>query len=219
MHLILTLNFLKKLAKNNSKEWFDKNRPLYEDVKAEVKILVKDVIASIATFDTTIASLEPKDCMFRINRDVRFSKNKSPYKTNMGFMIAPGGKKSLKSCYYVHIEPGNCFLAGGIHMPIPDQLKLIRQEIDYNGDALSAIFKDKKFKKYFLDFDADMKLVRIPKDYKEPHMYAEWLKLKSFTVTMPIDDTVFGDKKLVEFLNKSFKEVHVLNQFLNAALD
>jgi uncharacterized protein (TIGR02453 family) len=149
MHLSLTLNFLKKLAKNNNKEWFDKNRPTYEEVKLEVKSLVKEVVEAIAEFDTSIANLEPKDCMFRINRDVRFSKNKSPYKTNMGFMIAPGGKKSLKSCYYVHIEPGNCFLAGGIHMPSPEQLKAIRQEIDYNGDALKNIFKSKPFKKYF----------------------------------------------------------------------
>ena len=219
MHLSLTLNFLKKLAKNNNKEWFDKNRSTYEEAKLEVKVLVKEVVQAIGQFDPSISNLEPKDCMFRINRDVRFSKNKSPYKTNMGFMIAPGGKKSLKSCYYVHIEPGNCFLAGGIHMPMPEQLKLIRQEIDYNGDALKTIFKSKSFKKYFLDFDQDMKLVRLPKDYVEPHTYSDWLKLKSYTVTMPFEETVLTDSKTIEKISKPFKEMYALNQFLNAALD
>ena len=117
MPLALTLSFLKKLSKNNNKEWFDKNRSVYEEAKAEVKFLIKDVIDRITEFDSTIAQLEPKDCMFRINRDIRFAKDKTPYKTNMGFMIAPGGKKSIKSCYYVHIEPGNCFIAGGIWVP------------------------------------------------------------------------------------------------------
>lgn len=219
MSLALTLNFLKKLSKNNNKEWFDKNRSVYEEAKGEVKILVKDVIERISEFDSSIAQLEPKDCMFRINRDVRFAKDKTPYKTNMGFMIAPGGKKSIKSCYYVHIEPGNCFIAGGIWMPLPEHLKLIRQEIDYNGDALKQIIQNKSFKKYFSALDQEMKLVRIPKDYEETHPYADWLKLKSFTVTMAIDQTVLLDKKVVDKICTPFKELFALNQFLNAALD
>jgi len=219
MPLALTLSFLKKLSKNNNKEWFDKNRSVYEEAKGEVKQLVKDVIERIAQFDPSIAQLEPKDCMFRINRDIRFSNDKTPYKTNMGFMIAPGGKKSIKSCYYVHTEPGNCFIAGGIWMPMPEQLKLIRQEIDYNGDALKKILQDKKFKKYFAGFDEESKLVRMPKDYDESHPYAEWLKLKSFTVTMPIDEAVLLDKKAADKICAPFKEMHALNQFLNAALD
>lgn len=219
MSLALTLNFLKKLSKNNNKEWFDKNRSVYEEAKGEVKLLVKDVIERISEFDSSIAQLEPKDCMFRINRDVRFAKDKTPYKTNMGFMIAPGGKKSIKSCYYVHIEPGNCFIAGGIWMPLPEHLKLIRQEIDYNGDALKQIIQNKSFKKYFSALDQEMKLVRIPKDYEETHPYADWLKLKSFTVTMAIDQTVLLDKKVVDKICTPFKELFALNQFLNAALD
>lgn len=219
MTLVSTLSFLKKLNKNNNKEWFDKNRSAYEEAKKEVKALVQLVIEKTAVFDPSIASLEPKDCMFRINRDVRFSKDKSPYKTNMGFMIAPGGKKSIKGCYYVHIEPGNCFIAGGIWMPMPEHLKLIRQEIDYNGDALKKIFSSKEVKKYFSDFDEEAKLIRMPKDYEETHPYAEWLKLKSFTVTFPIDEAIFSDKKVVEEITKPFKGIHALNAFLNGALD
>lgn len=219
MTLVSTLNFLKKLNKNNNKEWFDKNRPVYEDAKKEVKILVQQTIDKISAFDPSIASLEPKDCMFRINRDVRFSKDKSPYKTNMGFMIAPGGKKSIKGCYYVHIEPGNCFVAGGIWMPMPEQLKSIRQEIDYSGDALKKIFASKDVKKYFPDFDTESKLIRMPKDYPDNHPYAEWLKLKSFTVTYALDDSVFSGKNIGQEIAKPFKGVYGLNMFLNGALD
>lgn len=219
MQLALTLSFLKKLSKNNNKEWFDKNRSVYEEAKAELKVLVQSVIERISEFDSSIAQLEPKDCMFRINRDVRFSKDKTPYKTNMGFMIAPGGKKSIKSCYYVHIEPNNCFIAGGIWMPLPEHLKLLRQEIDYNGDTLKKIVQKKTFKKYFSGFDEESKLVRMPKDYDESHPYAEWLKLKSFTVTMPLEEAVLTDKKVVDKICVPFKEMYAFNQFLNAALD
>ena len=219
MQLITTLNFLKKLKKNNNKECFDKNRVSYEEAKSEVKELVRQTLEKVATFDSSIASLEPKDCMFRINRDVRFSKDKAPYKTNMGFMIAPGGKKSLKGCYYVHIEPDNCFIAGGIWMPMPEQLKSIRQEIDYNGDQLKSIFASKGFKKYFKEFDQEMKLVRMPKEYTEDHPYADFLKLKSFTVTFPIEDTVLTDKNVVTKITAPFSELHKLNMFLNSALD
>jgi uncharacterized protein (TIGR02453 family) len=219
MPLALTLSFLKKLSRNNNKEWFDKNRPVYEEARDELKQLVKEVLERVAEFDPSIAQLEPKDCMFRINRDIRFSKDKTPYKTNMGFMIAPGGKKSIKSCYYVHAEPGNCFIAGGIWMPEPEHLKLIRQEIDYNGDALKKIFQSKNFKKYFAGFDEESKLVRMPKDYDESHLYAEWLKLKSFTVTMPIEESVLSDKKAVDKICAPFKEMYAFNQFFNAALD
>jgi uncharacterized protein (TIGR02453 family) len=219
MQLTTTLSFLKKLKKNNTKEWFDKNRSMYEEAKDEVKELVRETIEKIAVFDSSIATLEPKDCMFRINRDVRFSKDKSPYKTNMGFVISPGGKKSLKACYYVHIEPGNCFVAGGIYMPTPEQLKLIRQEIDYNGDKLKAIFSSKGFKKYFTDFDQELKLVRMPKEYTEDHAYADYLKLKSYTVTAPIEESVLSDKNIVAKVTAPFIELHKLNQFLNSALD
>lgn len=219
MQLQVVLNFLKKLKKNNNKEWFDANRPVYEKAKNEVKELVAQVLLRTTAFDSSLTGLEPKDCMFRINRDVRFSKNKLPYKSNIAFMLAPGGKKSLKSCYYFHIEPGNCFIAGGIYMPMPEQLKLLRQEIDYSGDELTKLFSSKEFKKYYTGFDEESKLLRMPKGYSEDHPYADWLKLKSFTVTLPIDDTLVVHKDIVKKITDSFVQLHKLNQFLNKALD
>ncbi|MBC7450102.1 MAG: DUF2461 domain-containing protein [Cytophagales bacterium] len=219
MQLQLVLDFLKKLKKNNSKEWFDANRPAYEKAKNEVKELVGEVLAKVAVFDPSIASLEVKDCMFRINRDVRFAKDKSPYKTNMAFMIAPRGKKSIKSCYYFHIEPGNCFVAGGIYMPLPEHLKLLRQEVDYSGDELKKLFASKEFKKYFTGFEEEAKLVRMPQGYTEDHVYSEWLKLKSFTVTSPFDDVLLSNKDIVKQITDPFMQLYKLNQFLNKALD
>ncbi|MCU0416198.1 MAG: DUF2461 domain-containing protein [Cytophagaceae bacterium] len=214
-----TFDFLKKLKKNNTKEWFDDHRSEYELVKKQMQEWLLQFIPKVEKLDTSIQDLAPKDCMFRINRDVRFSKNKDPYKTNMGVVFAPGGKKSTKGCYYVHIEPGNCFIAGGIWMPEPEALQKIRQEIDYNGSALQTIVRKKSFQKYFIDFDSESTLTRVPKGYAADHEYADWLKLKSFTVTYPIDDSVLLSADRDKLCLAVFKEILPINQFLTTALD
>lgn len=212
-------DFLKKLKKNNSKEWFDIHRSEYESAKKQVIALVETIIPLVEKIDPEVQNLQAKDCMFRINRDVRFSKNKDPYKTNMGVFFAPGGKKSNKGCYYLHIEPGNCFIAGGIWMPMPDDLKKIRQEIDYNGDDLAKLLKVKSFKKYFAAFDQESVLTKVPKGYDATHPHADLLKLKSFTLSFPIEDSVLLDKKPEATIIKVFTEIVPVNQFLNTAID
>jgi uncharacterized protein (TIGR02453 family) len=212
-------DFLKKLKKNNSKEWFDAHRSEYEGAKKQVITLVEAIIPLVEKIDPEVQNLQAKDCMFRINRDVRFSKNKDPYKTNMGIVFAPGGKKSTKGCYYLHIEPGHCFIAGGIWMPMPEDLKKIRQEIDYNGDALEKLLKAKSFKKYFTSFDQEAVLTKVPKGYDATHPHADLLKLKSFTVSFPIEDSVFLEKKPEAKIVKVFAEIVPVNQFLNTAID
>lgn len=127
-----TLNFLKSLKKNNSKEWFDKNRKAYETAKGDFAGFVQEVINQFSKKEPAVSGMLAKNCMFRINRDVRFSKDKSPYKTNMGAYINPGGKKSILGGYYFHCEPGQAFMGGGLWMPMPPELSKIRQEIDYN---------------------------------------------------------------------------------------
>jgi uncharacterized protein (TIGR02453 family) len=127
-----TLQFLQSLQKNNNKPWFDENRKKYESAKENFAEFVEALINGIAAFDPTIQNLTAKNCMFRINRDVRFSKDKSPYKTNMGASISKGGKKINLAGYYFHCEPGKSFAAGGFYMPMAPELAKIRQEIDYN---------------------------------------------------------------------------------------
>jgi uncharacterized protein (TIGR02453 family) len=216
-----TLSFLKDLKKNNNKEWFEKNRNKYEDAKADFENFVGAVLVRMRITDSSIADLKPKDCTFRINRDVRFSKNKAPYKSNMAMYISKGGKKTNNAGYYLHCEPGSGFLAGGVWMPMAPELKNIRQEIDYGWDEFKSILSAKKFKQAFGDLEktAETSLVRPPKGYDENNPAIEYLKLKSFIVSSKFSDAEFTSKDLVK---KVITHVDILRSFvdfLNRALD
>lgn len=214
-----TLNFLKALEKNNNKPWFDENRKTYEAAKADVQNMIGQLIPAIAAFDEPIGALQIKDCIFRINRDVRFSKNKQPYKNSMSAYFSPGGKKSIAAGYYFHIEPGKSYAAGGFYTPMPEELAKIRQEIDYNFDALKNIIGQKPFKKYFpTGMDAMESLVRPPKGYDENNPAIEYLKRKHFVVSTPITDAQLEDKNLVKELAKIFAAIQPLNDFLNHSI-
>jgi uncharacterized protein (TIGR02453 family) len=214
----LTYHFLTQLKKNNNKPWFDANREQYEQVKAEQVTWLNDVIPLVQTIDSGIQHLEPKDCMFRINRDIRFSKDKTPYKENVGLVIAPGGKKSLQACYYFHMEPKQSMIAGGIWMPDAPRLAKIRQEIDYNGAAFKKVFASKAVHTLFPDFDSDLKLVNPPKGYDANNPYIEWLKLKSFTVSKPLPDDFFINTHLKE-IKKYIIALNEINALLNQAIE
>src|SRR6218665_718121 len=161
------ISFLKALKNNNSKEWFDANKDKYLAAKEEFEGLVDQLIKGIHKFDKQLpADMKGKDCTFRIYKDVRFSKDKTPYKTNMGASINPGGKKSLVAGYYFHLEPGgNSFLAGGVYMPEPPVLNVVRQEIDYNPEPLLKVLKSAAFKKYFKGLDEEGQLKTAPKSF------------------------------------------------------
>jgi uncharacterized protein (TIGR02453 family) len=211
--------FLKKVKTNNNKEWFDKNRPEYEMVREELIELFADIVKKVGKFDTTVASTDARKALFRINRDIRFSKDKSPYKTNMGAYMADGGKKSPKGGYYLHLEPGGCFLAGGVWMPEPEHLKKIRQEIDYNGKELEKIMKAKDFKAFFDGLSEEAKLTKVPKDFDPESPFAEYLKLKSFIVVHSFPDKQLSDPTFSDYCTKVFKAIHPFNKFLNVAFD
>lgn len=213
-----SIKFLKELKKNNNKAWFDANRKLYESTKADFTALVESLIAATAKFDASIANLQPKDCMFRINRDIRFSKDKSPYKTNMGASINAGGKKVSLPGYYFHFEPGQSFAAGGLYMPMPPELAKVRQEIDYNFDEWKKIVSNKTFKKYFNKVDGIEVLSRPPKGYADDNPAIEYLKMKSFLVERPLSDADLLDKNLVKEIAKSFEAMKPMIDFLNHSL-
>jgi uncharacterized protein (TIGR02453 family) len=210
-----TLQFLKKLKSNNNRDWFEANRESYEQAKAEFESFVNTLLVGVKKFDTGIdPALMAKQCMFRINRDVRFSKDKSPYKTNMGASIAPGGRKSTIAGYYLHIEPGNSFLAGGVYMPEPPQLQAIRQEIDYNGEPLVKLLKSAAFKKYFKGLDEEGKLARAPKGYGEDHPLIDVLKNKHFIVSHALTDAQVTDAKAVNYVVSGMKAMHPFLEYL-----
>ena len=216
-----TLSFLKALKKNNNRDWFEANRSKYEGAKFDFEKFVEAVLAKLRLSDPSVSDLKAKDCMFRINRDVRFSKNKAPYKTNMAMYISKGGKKSNYAGYYLHCEPGSSFIAGGIWMPMPGDLKKIRQEIDYSFDELKKITGNKKFKQAFGDLEktAETSLTRPPKGYETDNTAIEYIKLKSFIATTPVADEVFTSKDLVKKVVSQFEILQPLVEFLNRAVE
>ena len=214
-----TIQFLKALKKNNNKEWFDKNRKIYEQAKADYLNFVTILLNEIQGFDTSLMELQPKQCIFRLNRDVRFSKNKDPYKTNFGASFSKGAKKVQSAGYYFHLEPGENFVGGGLWMPMAPDLNKVRQEIDYCFKEFSSILKKPAFKSTYGDMDNSMKLVRPPKGFDVDNPALEYLKLKSFVVTRSIKDTELSDKQLVKNVVKDFKTIAPLVHFLNRAIE
>ena len=216
-----TVQFLRNLKKNNRKEWFDANRSKYEAAKNDVLQFSAGIIKNLGRTDDTIAHLEPRDCVFRINRDVRFSKDKSPYKTNMGVYFSKGGKKGVQAGYYFHFEPGSSFVAGGLWMPMPAELKKVRQEIDYNWDEFKAIINNKRFKTNFRDLgrDADSVLSRPPKGYDDDNPAIDYIKLKSFIASAKMSDTDLTSKDLVKTVVAKFAVLKPLIDFLNRAVE
>ena len=216
-----TIDFLKELKLNNHKDWFEKNRKRYENAKGDYLQLVGKVLTGVSQNDPSVAALQPKDCVFRINRDVRFSKDKSPYKTNMGAGFSKGGKKMIVAGYYLHFEPGGSFIAGGMWMPEAPSLKKIRQEIDYNFEEFEGIVKSNTFIKQLgnLENGSDVTLSRPPKGYEETNPAITYLKLKSFIASSPISDAELTSKDLVPKIVAACAAIQPLVYFLNRALE
>lgn len=214
-----TLKFLKGLKKNNTKAWFEANRKGYEAAQDEIKSFIAEWIKSYGKIDASIASLDPKKCIFRIHRDVRFSSDKSPYKKNLGAYLNKGGKNHNTAGYYLHIEPGNCFFGAGNYMPTPEELAKIRQEIDYNFSDLSKIIRHKKFSAAFGELNADNKLKRAPKGYDENNPAIEFLKLKGFTVFSKLSDEELISDDFVKRITELSATAKPFVDFLNTAIE
>jgi uncharacterized protein (TIGR02453 family) len=214
-----TITFLSTLSENNNKPWFDANRDWYQQARQNIEEVTTAIIAGIGKFDSGIKGIAAKSCMFRINRDIRFSANKLPYKNNMGAYISAGGKKSAGPGYYMHVEPGNCFLAGGVYQPEPAQLNAIRQEIDYNADEFLKIINDKKFKPLFGQLDQDDKLKTAPKGYAKDHPQLELLQLKSYIALHPLKARIVTQKDFVGYTVDVFKAMYPFHRFLKRSLD
>jgi len=216
-----TLKFLKELKKNNNKPWFDRNRSAYDAAKADFLGFIQQVIDLHGKYDAGIRNIMAKDCIFRINRDIRFARDKSPYKTNMGASINQGGRKSMDSAgYYFHLEPGGSFTGGGIYVPLPEALRKVRQEIDYNLSAFSKILQSKPFRSLYGDLDrsSEFLLSRVPKGYEPENPAAGYLKFKSYIAMVPLSDSDLLSKTLVKKTVDAFRALQPLVGFLNKAI-
>lgn len=211
-----TLEFLEKLARNNNKEWFDLHRTEYLAAKTNFESFVQVLINEITEFDPIIKGLEAKNCIFRINRDVRFSNDKSPYKTNMGAFIVKGGKKNgdKYAGYYFHIEPGQSMLAGGAYVPPAPWLTAIREKIDDEPERFLAIINNPLFKKHFVQLEGE-KLKKAPKGFSPDHKYIELLKYKSYLAMEEVKDKQLLGNDYLKYSSTVFKAMKPLNDFLN----
>lgn len=213
-----TFAFLNNLTKNNNRDWFNEHKDQYLIAKDNVQHLVENLIEEIAIFDEKIAKIDAKKSLFRIYRDTRFSKLKIPYKTNFGAAIGMGKGKEV-SGYYLHIEPGKSFIAGGVYMPEASILKQIRQGISANSEEFLKIINDKNFKKYFGALSTENTLKRIPQGFEKENPMADFLKLKSFVVSYPLKDEDLMNENVSKNLAKIYKEMMPLNEFIENALN
>lgn len=215
-----TLKFLKDLKKNNNKPWFDAHRKQYEAARNDFETFIQSVLDKHCKNDSDLKELTARKCMFRINRDIRFSKDKSPYKTNFGASMDKGGKKSGLAGYYFHLEPGKSFLGGGIWMPQSDALKKVRQEIDYCFDEFRKIVSAKKFKTVYKELytGEGVQLSKVPQGFEMDNPAAEYLKFKSWLVLADISDSTLTSEELLDRTVDAFGVMQPFIKFLNRPL-
>lgn len=213
-----TFDFLKNLVENNNRDWFLGHKDLYEQARENVIGFAGEILTLLAKIDPLVnADTDPKKCVMRIYRDIRFSKDKTPYKNNFGINFK-AGNGNAELGYYLHIQPGSSFAGGGYWMPPADHLKSIRQEIDYNGEALKKIINDISFTDTFSAFDQQEQLKNNPKGYEADHPNIHLLKLKSFAAISQLSDKELMDKNAAKYITALFAKVYPLNNFLHQAL-
>ncbi|HEX2532798.1 MAG TPA: DUF2461 domain-containing protein [Chitinophagaceae bacterium] len=216
-----TLTFLKQLKKNNNKPWFDAHRVQYEAARIDFQNFIQLVMDALEKTDPSIAGQTARSCLFRINRDVRFSKDKSPYKTNFGASIKAGGRKSALAGYYFHLEPGASFIGGGLWMPEPARVKAVRQEIDYCWDEFRGLLAEKKFRSVYGDLyqHDDIRLATAPKGYEKDHPALPYLKLKCFIAETPVADEDLLTAALHKKTVVAFTALQPMLQFINRTVE
>jgi uncharacterized protein (TIGR02453 family) len=215
------LKFLNDLIANNNTEWMHANKKRYENYKKDYHNFIGSILTEMKKLDKSLEPLEVKNCTFRINRDIRFSKDKSPYKTNMGVWMSQDRTQKNAPGYYIHYEPGNCFVAGGVWCPEANELKKIRKEIEFFYDELEEIVSNKNFKKEFgqLDRSENNVLKKAPKDFEANHPAIEFLKLKSFTTSVKINESVFTEADFSKKIAAKLILLKPLNDFLKRGLE
>lgn len=210
-----TIKFLTDLARNNDRAWFAENRQRYESARDNFSSFVQAVLDKIVGFDPIFKGLEAKNCIFRINRDTRFSHDKSVYKTNFGAFMVRGGKKNGDKYpgYYLHIEPGQSFVAGGAYIPPAPWLNTIRENIADSGDLLLKIIDSPEYRKWFSGLEGE-KLKVPPRGFAKDHPYIELIKMKSFLAEKSFPDKQVVSPDFFEVVTGAFRAMKPLNDYL-----
>lgn len=211
-------DFLGRLSENNNREWFNENKAEFNELKLEFETYIQSLIPKIHEIDSSIGNIEAKNCIFRIYRDVRFSKNKAPYKTHFGAYIASGGRKSKSCGYYIHIEPNEMFVAAGAYAPESNILKEIRYEIMDNANDFKEILNSKSFTKYFNGIVGE-KLKTSPKGFPKDFEDIDLLRYKSFEVFHPINKKEALSKDIDKYILDIISTAVPYNQFFNRVIE
>lgn len=212
------LEFLTDLSANNNREWYHANKDRYNESREKILFLTEVLINEIRKFDREIPALDPKDCVFRIFRDVRFSNDKRPYKTNFGAFISKGGRKGLFSGYYFHVDPEGSFAGGGVYMPAAEPLKAIRAYMADHGAEFLEIINNDNFKATYPEmFDDQLKTA--PKGFPKDHEFIDLLKYKSFVFSHSLSKSDLMKDNFIEQIVDSFQKLHPINAFLNEAIE
>lgn len=219
MHAKQLIEFLTELSHNNTRDWFETNKKNYQESRIVFEHIVEYLILEITKFDPSIASVSSKECIFRINRDVRFSTNKEPYKTHFGAFIAFGGRKSVLPGYYLHIEPEKTFAGGGLFMPQPDYLQAIRSEIYHNTDEFRDIILNKQFIATYggLSLMGD-ELKTAPRGFPKNWEDIDLLKFRHYTCGKHFNNVALAKIDFSENVLTAFKHLLPLNSFLSNAV-
>ena len=215
-----TLHFLATLKTNNHRDWFQAHKPDYEKARKNFEAFAGVLLDNLKSFDETLQNIEIKQCVFRIYRDVRFSPNKEPYKTHFGVYFAKnGGKNSHFAGYYLHLDPEESFFGGGIYMPLPEYLKLIRKEIYYQIDEFKAIINAPSYTKYYDGIEEIEKLKKAPADFPKDFPDIELLKNKHFFASHYYNpQNALNDDFMNDVIN-GFKAAKPLVDFINFSVN
>lgn len=214
------LDFLSTLKENNNREWFNDHKDWYLEEKDRFEKMVVDLIPRVAEFDERVKFLKPSDCIYRIYRDVRFSSDKSPYKSHFGaYICAEGGRRSKLAGYYLHVEPGNVMMSGGVYCPPPDVLKKIRKSVYDNYDELKDILNDPDFMRYYGKMGTYESLKKMPAGFSPDFEGADYLKYKHFIVEHHISDEKAAEVDFISYSAVAFKGMSAFNQFFNYTIE
>ena len=210
------LDFLRELACNNNRDWFNAYKDWYKRCHEKVEAFTALWLEQMKELDPELAGLQPKDCIWRIYRDVRFSHDKRPFKVWFGiFAAAKGGRKSDRGGYYIHLEPNRCMFGGGIWCPNKDLLHALRKEVMANYEEVEEIFSNPMTNKYFQDFDTDQMLKKVPQGFPADFKHTDWLKRKAYTFSTPLSDEEVCAPDFLDKVMEISQASKPINDFLN----
>jgi uncharacterized protein (TIGR02453 family) len=212
-----TFDFLSEIKQNNTREWYHANKDRYKEAFGNFEDLVAMLLHTIAGFDDSVLSTEPKNCLFRIYRDIRFSKDKTPYKTWFGAALKQGGRKQISSGYYIHVSPQQVYLAGGIWHPDKDTLDMLRDHIVAWPKKFEKIVLDKSFLKTFVGLSGNQ-LKTAPRGFPKDHPQIQWLRHKDHIVSVQIEPEEILSEKFIKKAGNIYERMLPLNHFITEAI-